>query len=412
MAGETTVNKNNSVLYTRNESIYEKIKRDIVFENINVVTPDGIADNMNVYISRGIIQEISEYPIRGMETYINAGKKYMIPGLIDLHSDAIEKAIQPRPSTIFPVDMAATEFDKTLAACGITMMFYCIAFVIMDNLKSSLRNNDQAAKLINELRGISPYLKAKTKIHLRFDILNMKAAGKVKELINQNKIDMLSFMDHTPMQGQFSNIKSYKKIMKALYNFSDSAIEEHLKFLYEARQSFCKNEITELAYLACMHNIPLASHDDDNLDKIDMVKELGATISEFPVNIESLKYASESGLYTVVGSPNIIKGGSHSDNLSARDAVESGFADIICSDYSPKSLFHSLFMLDKLGIIPLHEAVNMASLNPAKAIGLDSETGSIEKGKKADLLIVDLDNEIPRIVQTFIDGVEVYKTVI
>jgi alpha-D-ribose 1-methylphosphonate 5-triphosphate diphosphatase len=157
-------------------------------------------------------------------------------------------------------------------------------------------------------------------------------------------------------------------------------------------------------------NIPMASHDDDSEEKIRWLKEMNINISEFPVNVDAACAARQSGIHVCLGAPNVLRGNSHSKNLSARDAVSSGYGDILCSDYSSMTILHAVFTLHKHDILPLHEAVNMASINPAKAVGISDKTGSIEEGKEADLIMVDTGEEIPRIVKTFVAGREVFST--
>ena len=133
-------------------------------------------------------------------------------------------------------------------------------------------------------------------------------------------------------------------------------------------------------------------------------------MTEFPVNIEAVRAAREHGISVCLGSPNVVRGESQARNLSAREAISWGYGDILCSDYAPMTLLHAVLALERLGILPLHEAVNMVSLNPARAVGIADTTGSLEIGKDADILIVDASEGFPRILSTFIGGKEVYAT--
>lgn len=139
----------------------------------------------------------------------------------------------------------------------------------------------------------------------------------------------------------------------------------------------------------CSKNgIPVASHDDDEATKIDLLKEWKVQISEFPITLDVAKYAKEQGMYTVMGAPNILLGGSHSGNLSAEVAINHDAVDILCSDYYPSSILHSIFYMYKKGKA-IEDMVRLASLNPAKALNIADKTGSIEEGKMADILIVE-----------------------
>ena len=136
------------------------------------------------------------------------------------------------------------------------------------------------------------------------------------------------------------------------------------------------------------------------------------TISEFPVNMEAVHEAAASGIHIALGAPNILRGYSHNKNLSARDLIKNGFGDIVCSDYIPSTLLHAFFSLTDNKIKSINEAVCLFSTNPAKALGLDNETGSIKVGLDCDLILVQHDNELPRIQKTFVKGREVYSVCI
>lgn len=164
------------------------------------------------------------------------------------------------------------------------------------------------------------------------------------------------------------------------------------------------DKIREAAKLAQEQGISIASHDDDTIEKLDVVQDFGATISEFPITLEVAKEAKRRGMYTVVGAPNILLGGSHSGNMNAKDAIEANAADILCSDYYPASLLHAIFQMTEKGQ-KFEDMVAKVTIMPARATGIDSEYGSIEKGKKADLLIIRmLPNHLPAITDVFVDG--------
>ena len=150
-------------------------------------------------------------------------------------------------------------------------------------------------------------------------------------------------------------------------------------------------------------------HDDDSEEKLDIIEGMGIRITEFPVNLETAASAFKRNMHILYGAPNVLRGGSTGGNLSALEAIKAGYGGVLCSDYAPMSMIHAIFALEKAGV-PLHEAVNMASLNPARAAGVGASTGSLEAGKQADLIVVDPSDEVPRVLKTFVDGKEVYST--
>jgi len=324
-----------------------------------------------------------------------------------MHSDAIEKGIEPRPNTFFPVDIAVFELDKKIASCGITTMFHSLSFAEME---VGLRSNSSAAGIIRQISEFSAKLKVHTKIHARFEITDMAAVPYLESLIQDELIHLFSFMDHSPGQGQFRDILSYKSYYGPVYGKSDAEMDGIIDRKRRAREDGAPGAIEHLVALCKDRSISIASHDDDSREKIEWLKELGVGMTEFPVNIDAVKAAREQGISVCLGSPNVVRGKSQARNLSAREAISWGYGDILCSDYAPMTMLHAVLALEQLGILPLHEAVNMVSLNPARAVGIADQTGSLEVGKAADILIVDHSEGFPKILSTFIGGKEVFAT--
>jgi alpha-D-ribose 1-methylphosphonate 5-triphosphate diphosphatase len=186
----------------------------------------------------------------------------------------------------------------------------------------------------------------------------------------------------------------------------DALIEERLA----ARRELDELSLHRITVLALERGVAIASHDDDTPQKVAWVQRLGATLSEFPVNLAAARAAHERGMAVSYGAPNVFRGASATNNLNARESIGAGFGDIICSDYAPMSLLHAALALDRLGIVPLHEAANMISRNPARVVGIALETGSLEEGKAADLVLVDDRDDVPRVVRTFVGGREVFAS--
>jgi alpha-D-ribose 1-methylphosphonate 5-triphosphate diphosphatase len=412
MIQKSVITSNNSL---HNYNFYETSKKEslrenIIIENITAILQDKTLEEASIRITDGIITEIGQGYLSGKETRLNCESKYLLPGLIDLHSDSLEKVIEPRPRVIFPTTSAITDFDKTLPTYGITTMFHCVAFVHTDHQKM-LRNNDISNNILRELLFMRPYLKTRTCIHIRYDILNQEVIPLLKELATEQKVNLLSLMDHTPGQGQFKDAERYVELMSKMYGRTTTEVLADVETRKKAQADIADEDIWDLADIYTKNNIPIASHDDDSTEKVQAMSELGVTISEFPINMDAIQAAHDRGMHTIVGAPNIIIGKSHSGNLSARSAVQQSLANIICSDYIPSSIFHSLFLLKDIDDKPFHEIVALASLNPAQAVGIDSYTGSITEGKWADLIICSDESGIPKIERTFVQGYEVYKTI-
>ena len=250
----------------------------------------------------------------------------------------------------------------------------------------------------------------RNRFHLRIEIDNLEAFDIVRDLIGQGKVQLISFMDHTPGQGQYNDFGMYHDAVtkykgKEIEAIGYEGILEH----HRSKSTLSADKLKELAALAHEKGFAVASHDDDTDEKLVQNKKIGVDISEFPITIEAAKSAKSYGLYTVVGAANILRNGSHSGNLSATDAVLEDCADIICSDYYPAAILHSIFIMHSKYGVPLHQMVNRATLNPARATRIDNDYGSVEPGKKADLLIVDAVDGYPMITHAFVDGCTTYR---
>jgi len=319
----------------------------------------------------------------------------------------VEKGIEPRPGTFFPTNVALYELDKTLASCGVTTMYHSLSFA--EN-ETGIRSNLMAASVLRSVNDMQDNFRIKTRVHTRFEITDQCAVPVLKQLIEEEHVDLFSFMDHSPGQGQFKTISSFKDYFGPVYKKTDAEMNALIATKLQARESAAQHYVSELLALCHDKNVPIASHDDDTPEKISWLKERHITLSEFPINMETALAAKNQGVQTLLGSPNIFRGSSQSKNLSAREAIAQGCGDILCSDYAPLTLVHAVFMLRDLGLKTLSEAVRMTSLNPALAVGIENQTGSIEIGKDADLVLVGNGGDFPRIVRTFVKGREVFQS--
>jgi alpha-D-ribose 1-methylphosphonate 5-triphosphate diphosphatase len=384
--------------------------RKIVLHNVDLVTPEGIIEESGLVMEDGIISRIGRVDTAESGEHVDGCGQMIMPGFIDLHSDALEKYIEPRAGSAFPLPTAILEFDKTLAACGITTMYHCICFSYADSRGRELRSNEMAVAIVNELTNLHNWLRVKTRHHIRFDILNSEAVPTIIKLIEQNRVDLLSFMDHTPGQGQYRDTALYRKKMAKEWKLSEEQLDTMLTTKMEAHQRVKIESLLKLACIAEENGVVVASHDDDGPERVDWATELGAAISEFPVCHPAVDAAKERGLWTVFGAPNVLRGGSQSGNLSATEVVLDGRGDILASDYSPMSLLHAVFKLYQQHKIELHRAVQLVTLNPARAVGIDEYTGSVEVGKQADLILVDAYTQVPHVTMTFTGGQITYRT--
>lgn len=378
----------------------------IAIKNGKIVTPDEVIEGKVLLIEEDCIVGIVEKIIEE-EKVIDAHGSYIIPGFIDIHSDRIEQIILPRPTAQMDMELALRECERELLNQGITTMFHSLSLYKDEFFgKSPLRTKESIDKLVALLQSrntqkhlIHHYL------HLRIEIDNLEAFDVVKEMICANMVQEISFMDHTPGQGQYGDLKVYEETVKKYHGTEvESEGMEGILQYHKTKDRMTVDQLKELCDLAHQYGIRVASHDDDTKEKLMINKKIGVDISEFPINVETAKEAKKEGFYTVVGAPNILLGGSHSGNMSAAEAIQEDCADILCSDYYPPAILYGIFHMYHTYSVPLSEVVKKATLNPAKATGISEEYGSIEKGKKADLLIVDEFDNYPVITKVFIHG--------
>lgn len=374
--------------------------------NGKIVTPGGIIENKVLYIHEDRIAEIAER-LPATEKVIDAQGRYITPGFIDIHSDRIEQCILPRPTALLDFELALKECESELLHLGISTMYHSLTLYKDEFFgKSPVRTKENVLKIADLIGNIhNRNHLIRHRFHLRIEIDNFEAYDIAKAMIEDKKVHEISFMDHSPGQGQYRDLEVYEKTLtlykgKEIDTYSfESIIEYHRN---KAVLSF--EQIKELSELAHANGIAVASHDDDTEEKLALNTKIGVDICEFPITVETAKSAKEKGLFTVVGAPNILLGGSHSRNLSAAEAIKAGCVDIICSDYYPPAILHGIFIMNQKYGTPLHVMVNKATLNPAQAMNIHKDFGSIDIGKKADLLIIDILDSYPVITHVLVDG--------
>lgn len=340
---------------------------------------------------------------------IDAGGQYVLPGLIDIHCDAIEKEVQPRPGTLFPLDMALMEFERKLPVHGITTMYHSLSL----GVGLSLRGDHLLTGMVEHINSYRSKRSAiRNRIHLRYEISHLAGMSIVKRFLNEKAIDYLSFMDHSPGQGQYREPGSFERYVMKNQGVSMDEVRVIVMDLVQRREQVSTEQLQELSALAAKQGIAIASHDDDSAQKVEESIGYGVSVCEFPINLDTAKHAADRGLRVCVGAPNVVRGASHDKNLSATDAIAAGAADILCSDYHPSSMLAAVFKLADQGIAALPAAVRMASLHPAQALGASGELGSIEPGKAADLIIVDRYEGLPWVTNTIVGGQVVYTSAV
>lgn len=375
----------------------------ILLTHARTVLAHDVHDDVSVLIENDRITAIDPMNTAGA-TVIDLSGRLLMPGLIDLHCDAMEKEVEPRPGVHFPLAFACAQADKRNAAAGITTVFHALSFA---NHELGVRNNAFAADIARAIGDWQQHALIDNRVHARYEVTDETAPPVLEDLLRHGHAHMLSFMDHSPGQGQFRDVEAYRAYLSRTYKTDDAALDDILQRKAESARS-AMGRMQSLAGLARDYGVAIASHDDDSVDKVHTVKGLGAIISEFPVNLETARAARAQGLSTLFGAPNILRGKSQSGNMRALDAVLAGVADCLCGDYSPAALLPSVLQLPDLAGISLADAVALVTRNPAKAAGL-TDRGEIAVGQRADLVAVKFLGGLPQAERVWSAGRPVYS---
>lgn len=384
------------------------MKNTLLIANGTLILPDSTVERGGLYIEDSRIKALGrrygDVSSALAQRVIDAGGGFILPGLIDLHSDAIEKEIEPRPGAYFPPELAFRELEKKTVGQGITTMFHSFSFA---GAELGIRNDDEAVAAVKCIvKSAGKQFIIRNKIHLRYEITDTDGLEKVMKLMRDGLVDLLSVMDHTPGQGQFKTLESYRNYLQKTYHFQLSETDKIIAGKENARKQGEENAGHLLVEAASL-GIPTASHDDDDPDRVRYFHRLGVRISDFPVSLEAAREAHALNNFVCVGAPNVVRGGSQKNNLRAEDAIEEKLADVLCSDYYPPSLIHSVFLLAGK-VTTMAGAVKMATLNPARAVGLAGDLGSLEEGKIADVIVVQNRGNMPLVTHSVVNGYLVY----
>ncbi|WP_127581361.1 phosphonate metabolism protein PhnM [Paenibacillus koleovorans] len=383
--------------------------------NGRIVTEETVLEGFDLLVAGDRIERIGlrgEIPVTAQTQIIDARGGIVSPGFIDIHSDYIEHMSGPRPTSLFDFRLSLRETERELITHGITTMYHSLSiFKSADYKYRPIREPENVKKmvdLIDEFHNSRHLLRHR--FHARFEIDNIDEIDNLKQFIVEKKVHLISFMDHTPGQGQYRDLEVYRKAIQGYQDYSEGQIEEIIA-AHQVKPKLTVEGIREIARLAQEHQIAIASHDDDSVEKLELVQSFGTAISEFPITLEIACQAKAMGMATIAGAPNIILGGSHSGNLSAEEAISHGCIDILCSDYYPAALLHAVFHLVDRGRLELTEAIRMVTIHPARAVKIDAEVGSIQEGKKADLIVIEqLEDDFPAVTAVIVDGRLIQKT--
>jgi alpha-D-ribose 1-methylphosphonate 5-triphosphate diphosphatase len=366
-----------------------------LLNNVRVLTPDGVRP-ASIRMADGRIAEIGASARGGAD----GGGLLALPGIVDLHGDAFERQLMPRPGVHFDPITALVDTDRQMLANGITTAYHGLTL----SWEPGLRGLAAARAFLAALDEARPSLGCDTRVHLRFETYNLDCVDEVLGWIAAGRIDLLAFNEHTRDVA-----RSLARGRASGYLDRNRMTQDEFTALFErirARASEVPAAEQRLAAAALSRGLPFLSHDDETPEERARYRALGCRISEFPFDAPTAQAAIDAGDTVVLGAPNVMRGGSHGGRLGAAAAAGAGLCSVLTSDYYYPALAQAPFRLARDGVLPLAGAWNLIARNPARAAQLD-DRGELTPGQRADIVLID-DAARPSIAATLVAGVPVF----
>jgi alpha-D-ribose 1-methylphosphonate 5-triphosphate diphosphatase len=374
---------------------------ETVFSNARLVLPDAVITG-SIVVRDGLIAEIDEGSSHQGE---DLGGDVLIPGLVELHTDHLETHYSPRPRVRWNAAAALQAHDAQIAASGITTVF--------DALR--VGTDEDAELRVGDMRLLADAIEAGLKedrlradhfIHLRCEVSAPDCQEGFLQFAEDKQVRLVSLMDHAPGQRQFVNLDSYKAYYMGRNKMSEAAFQVFCERRIAESETYAPPQRAAISALCHEHGIPIASHDDATAAHVAESAQYGVRIAEFPTTIEAAQASHDAGLAVLMGGPNVVRGGSHSGNVSAASLIGHGLLDVLSSDYIPFSLIQAAFHLADGGAVSLPQAIALVTKQPAEVIGLE-DRGELAVGKRADLVQVRVGGDVPVVRKVWRQGVRV-----
>ena len=336
---------------------------------------------------------------------IDARGLLVLPGIVDLHGDAFERQMMPRPGVDFPIDVALVDSDRQAISNGITTVFHATTW----SWEPGLRSADNARTLLEAIEAMRPQLAADTRFHLRHETYNLDAESEIIEWLAEGRVDLFAFNDH--MDSTVANLAKPQKRSRMVERtgLSNEAFDRLVERVVAARHDVPAS-IARLAQAARAANVRMLSHDDDSPAMRKAFRAQGVSIAEFPVNEETAREAAAAGDFIVFGAPNVVRGGSHTGWTKASDMIAKGLCSVLASDYYYPAPLLAAFRLAADGVLPLAAGLG-PDLGGAGARRRLADRGVLAEGQRADIILVDDKVPLrPRIVAVIAAGRLVHLT--
>lgn len=372
-----------------------------IFANADVVLHDEVVRG-GVVIKNGLIDDV--FTGNTMPTgAIDCEGDYLSPGLVELHTDNLERHMSPRPGVDWPHPAAIMAHDAEFASSGVSTVFDAMR-VGSINSGTKSKYGKYARQMTNEILALREQngLRISHYFHLRAELCSETLIEEMAEFTAEDRIGIVSLMDHTPGQRQFTDLTQFRKYLQGKRAMNDDEMEEHFALLHSIKAKHGAENETAAVDQARKYQAVLASHDDTTTEHVEQSARYGINLAEFPTTLEAAKACKENGIAVMMGAPNLLRGGSHSGNVAASDLVDAGLLDILSSDYAPSSL---LMAAAKLGRESGDMAKGMHTVTeaPARAAGL-TDRGNIAVGQRADLVRFNMIDTFPHTRGLWVQG--------
>jgi alpha-D-ribose 1-methylphosphonate 5-triphosphate diphosphatase len=355
----------------------------VIFKNAKMVLPGEVVHG-SLLAENGFISAVAGDT--SALAAVDLGGDYLLPGLVEMHTDNFERHLMPRPKVHWAELPALLAHDAEIAAAGITTVFDALG--VGDADPESLRGkawNDVLATIDNcTQQGL---LRADHHLHVRCELPAPNTIDLFEPFHGHPRLSLISLMDHTPGQRQWENIEQARIYYTGKKGWSQQKFEQQVVLASQLQAEYSEPHRQYFVDYSRTHGIALASHDDTTAAHVQQAHAEGASMSEFPTTVAAAREAHKHGLRNVMGGPNVVRGGSHSGNVAAVELARLGLLDILSSDYVPGSLLSAVMCLVEQGVMNWPQAVATVTSTPARATGL-SDRGAIEAGLRADLIQV------------------------
>ena len=360
---------------------------EAAFRNARIVLADQIVQG-SVATHGGCITSVDSGP---GEVGLDMQGDFLLPGLVEIHTDNFERHLMPRPKVQWAEMPALLAHDAEVAAAGITTVFDALG--VGDADPDSLRGSTWHG-VIDTIDSCARegLLRADHHLHVRCELPAPNTIDLFEPFHGHQRLSLISLMDHTPGQRQWEDIEQARVYFTGKKGWSLEKFLRQVELAAELQARYAEPHRQYFVDHCREHHIALASHDDTTEAHVAQAHGEGASVSEFPTTVVAARAARARGLLTVMGGPNVVRGGSHSGNVAAAELARMGLLDILSSDYVPGSLLSAVVRLVDDGILDMPAAVNTVTRNPARACGLH-DRGEIAPGLRADLVqmrLVDL----------------------